>query len=159
MSVHRSVVWFQQNCCNQGVCMCIAQCSMQHIKHKLDVCLSESIQTASKTLFDDALEDFSDMDLIRSRFEDWKSQFGETYKEAYISLCVPKLVTPFVRLQLLTWNPLQVSIFQYLQSPKMQGLSHTHLDKLCVILTHMIMFLCVELQCLREHSSMKVQSK
>ena len=70
---------------------------------------SENIDAASKRLFDDALEDFTEVELIRKRFEEWKFQFGDTYREAYISLCIPKLVNPFVRLQLISWNPLQVS--------------------------------------------------
>lgn len=68
----------------------------------------ENITTIAEKLFEDALEDFSEMDLIRKRFEEWKLQFGDTYREAYISLCIPKLVTPFVKLQLVTWNPLEV---------------------------------------------------
>ncbi|XP_025097837.1 PAX3- and PAX7-binding protein 1-like isoform X2 [Pomacea canaliculata] len=67
----------------------------------------ENITTIAEKLFEDALEDFSEMDLIRKRFEEWKLQFGDTYREAYISLCIPKLVTPFVKLQLVTWNPLE----------------------------------------------------
>ncbi|KAK7107892.1 PAX3- and PAX7-binding protein 1-like isoform X2 [Littorina saxatilis] len=67
----------------------------------------ENIEGASTSLFEDALEDFVEMDLIRRRFEEWKFEFGDTYREAYIALCIPKLVNPFVRMQLMGWNPLK----------------------------------------------------
>ncbi|XP_076444487.1 PAX3- and PAX7-binding protein 1-like [Babylonia areolata] len=67
----------------------------------------ETILSAARTVLEDALEDFTDLDLIRGKFEDWKESFGDTYREAYISLCIPKLINPFVRLQLLNWNPLE----------------------------------------------------
>ncbi|KAL8611073.1 hypothetical protein ACOMHN_064364 [Nucella lapillus] len=65
----------------------------------------DNIAAASRALFEDALEDFTDLDMIRGKFEEWKERFGDTYREAYISLCIPKLLNPFVRLQLLSWNP------------------------------------------------------
>lgn len=81
--------------------------------YKVTECLSptsENIDAVSRRLFDDALEDFTEVELIRKRFEEWKFQFGDTYREAYIALCIPKLVNPFVRLQLISWNPLKVSV-------------------------------------------------
>jgi GC-rich sequence DNA-binding factor len=69
---------------------------------------SESIESTAKTLFDDALEDFTEMSIVREKFEDWKEKFGVTYREAYIALCIPKLVSPFVRLQMVSWNPVEV---------------------------------------------------
>ncbi|XP_071134694.1 PAX3- and PAX7-binding protein 1-like [Mytilus edulis] len=69
----------------------------------------ESIHTGVERLFEDVVEDFSEIHSIRERFEDWRSLYNDTYKEAYIGLCLPKLVNPFVRLQLINWNPLQES--------------------------------------------------
>nr|KAG5694080.1 hypothetical protein BaRGS_033699 [Batillaria attramentaria] len=67
----------------------------------------ESITSAAAALFTDTLADFSEMEAVRQRFEDWKFTFQDTYREAYIALCIPKLVNPFVRLQLINWNPLE----------------------------------------------------
>lgn len=39
----------------------------------------------------------------------WKKQCEDTYKNAYISLCLPKLFTLFARIELIAWNPLSVS--------------------------------------------------
>ena len=59
-------------------------------------------------MFDDVVEDFSSVEAVKRRFEQWKFTYGDCYREAYISLCLPKLFAPFVRLQLLHWNPFEV---------------------------------------------------
>lgn len=69
----------------------------------------DSINSGMERLFEDVVEDFSELHSIRERFEEWRSQYSDTYKEAYIGLCLPKLINPFVRLQLVNWNPLEVS--------------------------------------------------
>lgn len=58
-------------------------------------------------LFEDVEEDFSELENIRLHFEKWKTENSESYQEAYIGLCLPKLFNPFIRLELLEWNPLQ----------------------------------------------------
>ena len=60
------------------------------------------------------MEDFHNLDAIKEHFEAWKTQQQESYEEAYIGLCLPKLFTPFVKLRLIDWNPLQVSAFSNL---------------------------------------------
>ncbi|KAK3577424.1 hypothetical protein CHS0354_032273 [Potamilus streckersoni] len=67
----------------------------------------DDIFRVKEDLFEDVMEDFKELDAVRERFSQWKLEYGETYKEAYIGLCLPKLVNPFVRLQLLDWNPLE----------------------------------------------------
>ncbi|WAR08714.1 PAXB1-like protein [Mya arenaria] len=78
--------------------------------------MRDSHQTMRKTndileraeqVFEDVVNDFSDTDCVRERFSAWRNQYGESYTEAYISLCLPKLVNPFVRLRLVSWNPFQ----------------------------------------------------
>ncbi len=59
-------------------------------------------------VFSDVIEDFSKLSCIKQRFEAWKFGFPDSYDQAYISLCLPKLFAPFVRLQMLQWNPLEV---------------------------------------------------
>ncbi|XP_055792798.1 PAX3- and PAX7-binding protein 1 [Salvelinus fontinalis] len=61
----------------------------------------------SKKVFEDVLEDFHSLDSIKSRFEVWRHLYFTCYRDAYIGLCLPKLFNPLVRLQLITWNPLQ----------------------------------------------------
>lgn len=52
------------------------------------------------------VDDFSKLSSIKEHFEGWKFNFSSSYEQAYISLCLPKVFAPFVRLQLLQWNPL-----------------------------------------------------
>ncbi len=70
--------------------------------------LVETVTSSCRTMFEDALDDFYEVDLIKSRFEAWRNEQTESYDEAYIGLCLPKLFTPLVRLGLVTWNPLKV---------------------------------------------------
>ena len=60
----------------------------------------------SKEVFSDVVDDFSKLSSIKEHFEGWKFNFSSSCEQAYISVCVPKVFAPFVRLQLLHWNPL-----------------------------------------------------
>ena len=71
----------------------------------------ERILNDSRTVFEDVVEDFADPELISRRFARWRREYGDSYAEAYISLCVSKLVVPLVRLSLIGWNPLQAWCF------------------------------------------------
>ncbi|XP_061596612.1 PAX3- and PAX7-binding protein 1 isoform X1 [Cololabis saira] len=61
----------------------------------------------AKKVFEDVLEDFHSLDCIKRRFEAWRQAYPDCYRDAYIGLCLPKLFSPLVRLQLITWNPLE----------------------------------------------------
>lgn len=67
----------------------------------------EEILLRSKTVFSDVKDDFYDVKKILSRFEEWRGSFSDSYHNAYISLCLPKLLHPIIRHQLLSWNPLK----------------------------------------------------
>eukprot|EP00079_Xenopus_tropicalis_P033121 XP_017946892.1 PREDICTED: PAX3- and PAX7-binding protein 1 isoform X2 [Xenopus tropicalis] len=60
-------------------------------------------------VFEDTLENFHSIEYIKDQFESWRSTYYSTYKDAYIGLCLPKLLNPLVRIQLLTWNPLEAN--------------------------------------------------
>uniref|UniRef100_A0A0S7EFJ8 GCFC2 n=1 Tax=Poeciliopsis prolifica TaxID=188132 RepID=A0A0S7EFJ8_9TELE len=66
------------------------------------------IQSRAQAVFADVQDDFCDVKKILSRFEEWRRLYSDSYHNAYISLCLPKLLNPIVRHQLLTWNPLKV---------------------------------------------------
>ncbi|KAK5858522.1 hypothetical protein PBY51_002655 [Eleginops maclovinus] len=69
-----------------------------------------------KKIFEDVVEDFHSLDCIKSHFEVWRREYADCYRDAYIGLCLPKLFNPLVRLQLITWNPLeaQCANFEYM---------------------------------------------
>ena len=68
--------------------------------------LADKVLDQSQEVFSDVIDDFSKLSSIMEHFEGWKFNFSSSYEQAYISLCLPKVFAPFVRLQLLPWNPL-----------------------------------------------------
>ncbi|XP_053242581.1 PAX3- and PAX7-binding protein 1 isoform X2 [Podarcis raffonei] len=67
----------------------------------------DRILKESSKVFEDVVENFSSIDAIKSQFEAWRFKYSSSYNDAYIGLCLPKLLNPLIRLQLLTWNPLE----------------------------------------------------
>ncbi|XP_063738662.1 GC-rich sequence DNA-binding factor 2 isoform X2 [Eleginops maclovinus] len=65
------------------------------------------ILAMSKSVFSDVQDDFCSVKKILSRFEEWRGSYSDSYHSAYISLCLPKLLNPIIRHQLLPWNPLK----------------------------------------------------
>ncbi|XP_070760735.1 intron Large complex component GCFC2 [Enoplosus armatus] len=61
----------------------------------------------SQAVFSDVQDEFCDVKKILSHFEEWRGSYSDSYHSAYISLCLPKLLSPIIRLQLLVWNPLK----------------------------------------------------
>ncbi|XP_045887816.1 GC-rich sequence DNA-binding factor 2 [Micropterus dolomieu] len=70
-------------------------------KKKADILLR------SQAVFSDVQDEFCDVKKVLSRFEEWRGSYSDSYHSAYISLCLPKLLNPIIRLQLLAWNPLK----------------------------------------------------
>lgn len=67
----------------------------------LDYLLKES-----ERIFADTYEDFTSIKKIKTHFEDWKFSYPKSYQQTYCSLSIPMAFAPFVRLELLFWNPL-----------------------------------------------------
>lgn len=76
----------------------------------------DRISRECKKVFEDVVEDFHSLDYIKSHFEVWRRKYADCYRDAYIGLCLPKLFNPLVRLQLITWNPLEANCanFEYM---------------------------------------------
>ena len=84
---------------------------------------TEQLSTQAGAVFEDVVEEFWKLSLIKQRFEEWKFGVPASYEQVYVPLFLPKLFAPFVRLQLLQWNPLEVSSMPDMLSVP---LSHTH---------------------------------
>ncbi|XP_066910442.1 PAX3- and PAX7-binding protein 1-like [Clytia hemisphaerica] len=67
----------------------------------------EKVIKERELVFEDVNSSFSSVKEILSRFEQWKFGFNESYKDAFMGLCIPKLMAPFVKMDTLTWNPLE----------------------------------------------------
>lgn len=68
----------------------------------------EVIKSDLDLLMDDVLEEFASIDLVLKHMSEWKNKYLDSYIEAYVNVCLPKLIGPYVRLEMLTWNPLEV---------------------------------------------------
>ncbi|KAJ7515184.1 hypothetical protein O6H91_22G004000 [Diphasiastrum complanatum] len=65
----------------------------------------EVLQTAER-IFGDTSEDFSQLAMVKQKLEGWKQQYASAYRDAYMSLSAPAIFAPYVRLELLKWDPL-----------------------------------------------------
>ncbi|KAM5316336.1 intron Large complex component GCFC2 isoform 2-T2 [Glossophaga mutica] len=60
-----------------------------------------------KKIFEDVHDDFCNIQNILLKFHQWREKFPDSYYEAFIGLCIPKLLNPLIRVQLIDWNPLK----------------------------------------------------
>ncbi|XP_075419176.1 intron Large complex component GCFC2 isoform X2 [Tenrec ecaudatus] len=68
-------------------------------------------------IFEDVHEDFCNIQKILLKFQQWREKFPDSYYEAFISLCIPKLLNPLIRTQLIDWNPLKLESVGWNQMP------------------------------------------
>ena len=68
--------------------------------------LIEKVKQQKDSMFADVLDDYGQLFSVLSHFQEWKLSFYHSYDLAYIPHCLPKLLAPYVSLQLLLWNPL-----------------------------------------------------
>lgn len=65
---------------------------------------------AADEIFSDASEEYGQLSLVKRRMEEWKKEYLSSYKDAYMSLSLPLVFSPYVRLELLRWDPLHKGI-------------------------------------------------
>lgn len=70
------------------------------------------LQTA-EGIFSDAAQEYSQLSLVKERFEKWKRLYPGSYRDAYMSLSIPAIFSPYVRLELLKWDPLHEDVDFY----------------------------------------------
>mmetsp|Transcript_27479 Transcript_27479/g.65173 ORF Transcript_27479/g.65173 Transcript_27479/m.65173 type:complete len:339 (-) Transcript_27479:45-1061(-) len=68
--------------------------------------VSGSVVEEARGLFEDTVEEYRSTQLVWRRFCAWKAKYPKAYRDAYVSLCLPKLFSVYVRLQMLGWQPL-----------------------------------------------------
>ncbi|XP_036608103.1 GC-rich sequence DNA-binding factor 2 [Trichosurus vulpecula] len=81
-----------------------------------------AILRSCHSVFEDVSEEFSDVQKILLKFQQWRERFPDSYHEAYASLCLPKLFSPFIRIQMLDWNPLKPDCTSLQHMPWFQSL-------------------------------------
>ena len=67
----------------------------------------QDVENQARTIMSDVVEEFSTVDGILQRIEEWRRTDIVAYNEAFVSSCLPKMIAPLVTLQLLFWNPLE----------------------------------------------------
>ncbi|KAK6116372.1 hypothetical protein DH2020_049834 [Rehmannia glutinosa] len=91
--------------------------SIQQMEGELSTDESDSESTAYESshsqlllvadeVFSDAAEEYSQFSIVVERFERWKKDYASSYRDAYMSLSIPAIFSPYVRLELLKWDPL-----------------------------------------------------
>ncbi|KAG2423252.1 hypothetical protein HYH02_015353 [Chlamydomonas schloesseri] len=61
---------------------------------------------AAAHVFADADEEYATIAAVKKQLEEWKARYPKDYTNAYMHLSTPALFAPYVRLQLLRWDPL-----------------------------------------------------
>lgn len=69
----------------------------------------DALSANKEEIFGDVIDEFSRMMSVASHFQEWKYSFPTSYEQAYLSLCLPKLLKPYIALELIFWNPLTCS--------------------------------------------------
>ncbi|NXY48985.1 GCFC2 factor, partial [Ceuthmochares aereus] len=77
----------------------------------------DNILEDSRKIFEDVHADFCDIRKILLKFQEWKEKFPDSYCDAYISFCLPKLLNPLIRVQLINWNPLEQDFTELEEMP------------------------------------------
>ncbi|KAI9258992.1 nineteen complex-related protein 2-domain-containing protein [Phascolomyces articulosus] len=70
-------------------------------EQKLDVIQNDKIPA----LLEDVSDEFGSLEMVKSKFEAWKTSFYEDYSKAFGSLSLPGAFEFYVRCELVTWNP------------------------------------------------------
>eukprot|EP00052_Salpingoeca_macrocollata_P026829 m.251467 g.251467 ORF g.251467 m.251467 type:complete len:883 (-) comp22650_c16_seq7:60-2708(-) len=65
-----------------------------------------TIQSEAAAVFDDVIEEYSEIPKIAAHFEEWKEKYPTVYRDAFVGLSLQKILQPLVNLQLLSWEPL-----------------------------------------------------
>ncbi|KAK0419448.1 hypothetical protein QR680_014151 [Steinernema hermaphroditum] len=67
---------------------------------------SDTVTRQASDVFIDVVDDYIDICRICDKFVKWIAVDEDSYTNAYIGLCVPKLLNPLIRYELIDWNPL-----------------------------------------------------
>jgi GC-rich sequence DNA-binding factor len=58
-------------------------------------------------VFDEVVEEYCELPQILLRFNEWKKKDMNAYKEAYVHMCLPKVVSIFARAEMILWSPFE----------------------------------------------------
>eukprot|EP01083_Nonionella_stella_P226449 804185_1 len=67
----------------------------------------EQIWKELKTIFEDIRVEYRSFNGMCKILDEWKRKYRKEYDNAFVSISIPKLIAPFVRLELMQWNALK----------------------------------------------------
>ncbi|KAK9721671.1 GC-rich sequence DNA-binding factor-like protein [Popillia japonica] len=70
----------------------------------------EQIENEIQTIFEDVVDEYSSVANILIKFEQWRETDMPAYMDAYATLCLPRVMNPLIRLNLIFWDPLTDSV-------------------------------------------------
>merc|ERR1719354_139301 len=72
--------------------------------------VKKDVENQARLLLEDVIEEFSSLATVMEKAFDWRNDDNDSYNSAYVSLILPKLFSPLIRMQMLFWNPFATEI-------------------------------------------------
>eukprot|EP00090_Calanus_glacialis_P046886 TRINITY_DN9429_c0_g1_i2.p1 TRINITY_DN9429_c0_g1~~TRINITY_DN9429_c0_g1_i2.p1 ORF type:complete len:807 (-),score=326.26 TRINITY_DN9429_c0_g1_i2:237-2657(-) len=67
--------------------------------------VKQDVENQSRMVLEDVVEEFSVISRVMERLQAWRTTDPDSYQSAYVSLCLPKIFSPLIRMQMLFWSP------------------------------------------------------
>ncbi|KFD61319.1 hypothetical protein M514_11774 [Trichuris suis] len=98
----------------------------------------DSWAKSAEELFVDVADEYGKFESVCQRFSEWYDKYPVFYREAFVTLCLPKLLSPFIRLEMLGWTPLEVNYkpldsFHWYQSLLLFGCGSGLPEEHCIV--------------------------
>ncbi|CAD6190882.1 unnamed protein product [Caenorhabditis auriculariae] len=94
---------------------------------------NQEVDALVSTIFADALDEYAKLRIVLERMIDWLSVDTKSFQDAYVHLCIPKLSSPYVRLQLISADLLnkdtEMSRMQWYEDALLVGAENTDVEK------------------------------
>ena len=76
---------------------------------------AEQVLAAADDVFADTAAEFCAVKQLVGRFSEWRATHPPSYRDAFLPSCLPTILAPLVRLQLLRWWPLEQGSMQSME--------------------------------------------
>ena len=76
---------------------------------------AEQVLAAADDVFADTAAEFCAVKQLVGRFSEWRATHPPSYRDAFLPSCLPTILSPLVRLQLLRWWPLEQGSMQSME--------------------------------------------
>jgi len=67
--------------------------------------VKQDVENQARMVLEDVVEEFSVISRVMERLQAWRTTDPDSYQSAYVSLCLPKMFSPLIRMQMLFWSP------------------------------------------------------